>query len=261
MQIVSELSAPAAAPRHRKGNIVQPSGTPQIIVATKAEPHPVYGNTPIGRDGFTLERQALVLLNFWHEKAFNLHLHATKDDKNFALGKIVESKIHAVALQAKPINRREAVAQFEILARQAFSRDSVCISVDELLVLVDGLKKANEPVRPKKQPGKLQRGRKLTRAGLLVRYESFLAQELETVSWHLYGEKNVSFGRVMYDRAVTVRCAPNFKDGKFHQRRNCKIEPFLDERNLPVRARSVLKSLKIDTERDNDVPARKGVAR
>src|SRR6266404_4205051 len=42
---------------------------PAVIVLAKATRHPIYGTTPIGRDGFTLERQNIHLLNFWHEKA------------------------------------------------------------------------------------------------------------------------------------------------------------------------------------------------
>jgi hypothetical protein len=85
--------------------------------------------------------------------------------------------------------------------------------------------------------GALQRGKKLTRTGLLTRYQSFLVQELQTVSWNLYGERDYAKHYVFYDAAVGARC--NSATGH---------DPFFDERKLTDRALSVLNSLNIDTE-------------
>jgi hypothetical protein len=245
---LSETKRPAVAPkasRQGRRNIVETIAPPAIVTSVPA-PHPIYGKIPIGRDGFTLERQMLETLNLWHEKAFNLHINTTDENPEHALAALVENEIYEIAMQATPEYKRAAICQLEILARHAFRHGSVSvIGVCEFLLLIERLKKISAPAVPKKPLGKLQRGRKLTRAGLLVRYESFLAHELETISWHLYGDKNVSFGRVMFDRAITVRCAPNRRS-----------DPFLGETKLPVRARSVLKSLKIDTERNDEVSAR-----
>jgi hypothetical protein len=96
---------------------------------------------------------------------------------------------------------------------------------------------ATAQIVPKKRVGHLQRGRKLTRAGLLMRYQSYLVQELETVSWNLYGERDYAKQVVIFDHAVRARCTSADDRG-----------PFFNERNLPDRARAVLGSLKIDTE-------------
>jgi hypothetical protein len=97
--------------------------------------------------------------------------------------------------------------------------------------------RSTAPIVPKKHVGALQRGRKLTRAGLLTRYQSFLVQELETVSWNLYGERDYAKHTVFFDDAVRARCTSTDR-----------CLPFFDERSLPTRARAVLKSLEIDTD-------------
>jgi hypothetical protein len=86
-----------------------------------------------------------------------------------------------------------------------------------------------------KAVGALQRGRKLTWVGLLIRYQSFLVQELETVSWNLYGERDYAKHVIFYDDAVRERCLS--KD---------RCDPFFDERGVASRAHAVLGSLDID---------------
>ena len=105
------------------------------------------------------------------------------------------------------------------------------MQVGDIVKMSAELTEATAPIVPKKRVGALRRGRKLTRAGLLTRYQSYLVQELEAVSWNLYGERDYAKHIVFFDRAVRDRCGP-----------------FFDERNLPKRARAVLKSLMIDTE-------------
>ncbi|MCP1915894.1 hypothetical protein J2R96_008374 [Bradyrhizobium elkanii] len=89
---------------------------------------------------------------------------------------------------------------------------------------------------PQKRPGALAREGKLTEAGLLTRYQSYLVQELETVSWVLYRERDYAKGYVIFDSAVQAQCRS--ADGS---------DPFFDEASLPDRARGVLGSLGIDT--------------
>jgi hypothetical protein len=97
---------------------------------------------------------------------------------------------------------------------------------------------------PKKRVGALRRGRKLTVAGLHVRYQSFLIQELETLSVNLYGSRDYAKQFRIEDDAVNLRCVGNSKTQY----------PFFDESKLTARARSVLKSLKIETVIDDDRP-------
>src|SRR5258708_18365280 len=69
---------------------------------------------------------------------------------------------------------------------------------------------ATEQLRPKKKTGALQRGRLLTRFGLIHRYQAFLIQELETIGWHIYGERDYPMGHRPIDDAVNKRCStPN----------------------------------------------------
>jgi hypothetical protein len=83
-----------------------------------------------------------------------------------------------------------------------------------------------------------QRGGKLTRAGLLHRYESFLMKELQTLSLNLYGDRDYALQYIAEDDAVNLRC----RDSRHKY-------PFFDESKLADRAKSVLKSLKIDTKK------------
>lgn len=231
------------APRQQselKAAAAEPLQAPVAFAEPLAEyPPEIFGKVP---KGFVLDRQPIAMLNFWHEKAFNLHLHAKTGAPSFKLGKSIEGKIYEIAVEAEPNNMREAVAQFDILARQALSLETVTvIGVEELMVLVEGLKKTSAPIEPKKYPGKPQRGRKLTRAGLLLRYQSFLVQELETLSWNLYGESRYAFRYRISDDKVDAVCRRPYA-------RRRKSYPFFDESKLTTRARGVLGSLEIDTE-------------
>jgi hypothetical protein len=109
------------------------------------------------------------------------------------------------------------------------------LDIQDIVKLTTELSDATAPIVSKKQVGALKRGKKLTRAGLLTRYQSFLVQELETVSWNLSGEPDYAKYIVFFDAAVRKRC----RKGNY---------PFLDESELAARARAVLKSLKVDPE-------------
>ncbi|MBR1193867.1 hypothetical protein JQ634_34270 [Bradyrhizobium sp. AUGA SZCCT0240] len=112
------------------------------------------------------------------------------------------------------------------------------LDVHDIVKLSTDLNRATGPITPKKHVGAFQRDGKLTREGLLARYQSFLVQELQTVSRNLYGEPDFAKHLVLYDRAVQERCKPAG---------GCE-GPFFDEGALPDRARAVLGSLEIDTE-------------
>jgi hypothetical protein len=114
------------------------------------------------------------------------------------------------------------------------------IGIDELSAIADELQRVTAPLTPKKKTGNLRRGRKLTQFGLIHRYQAFLIQELETIGWHVHGERDYPMKVRFVDDEVNKRCRlPNGRG----------LYPiFFDTKSLPLRARSVLKSLKINTE-------------
>ncbi|OSI68890.1 hypothetical protein [Bradyrhizobium canariense] len=107
---------------------------------------------------------------------------------------------------------------------------------------------------PPKSPGTSRRGSKLTRAGLLLRYQAFLVGELETLSWYLYGDRNYALNLRINDQAVNVRCASGYVNGEYRHHARRKACPFFDKRKLPSRARAVLASLSIDVINAGDLP-------
>jgi hypothetical protein len=120
------------------------------------------------------------------------------------------------------------------------------LDVDDIRRLTTELSDAIKPSAPVKKVGALRRGRKLTRTGLLYRYQSFLMKELQTLSLNLYGDRDCALEYIAEDDAVNLRCSGRPK------------YPFFDESRLADRARSVLKSLKIDTKQF-DILGRHGV--
>lgn len=127
--------------------------------------------------------------------------------------------------------------------------DADFLTVERLQRLTDAAVAIAKPPVPKKFVGKLNRGRKLTRTGLLHRYHAFLIGELYTVSLNLYGSRDYAMSLVPIDHEVTKRTSEYFRNGEpLPYRRGRKSYPFFDESKLTSRARSVLKSLKINTE-------------
>lgn len=106
----------------------------------------------------------------------------------------------------------------------------------DLIRLSKTLEDVTTPPHPTKRMPNFTKGKKLTRAGLLYRYHSFLISKLKTLSIALYG--NEEFGCYFYPREDAV-------DDKL---RRAGSGPFLNPRKLTARARTVLKSLKVDTE-------------
>lgn len=105
------------------------------------------------------------------------------------------------ALITQPTNRPSVVAlQLAAVAAYASLHSSKgeppeldeAIDFADFQKMVDNLVAATAPIVPRKHIGALKCGQKLTRAGLLTRYQSFLVQELETISWKLYGERDLA---------------------------------------------------------------------
>ena len=80
-------------------------------------------------------------------------------------------------------------------------------------------------------------------------------RELQTLTWNMYGSRDFALNYQPLEHAVNVRCDSHFVGGKYKAGR--RSYPVFDEKKLPARAATVLKSLKIDTQRNDDVPARK----
>ena len=207
----------------------------------------IFGST---RD-FVLKKQMIPMLDLWHSKAAAVMTVCENSDHNSTeegwaeYTKVVEIQgdILKAALAAKLHSVRDIAVLLAMVVRHAqIQGDEIgeFINTAEFDAIAKRLRALTDQIPPKKKVGKLQRGRKLTRAGLLYRYQSFLAKELETVSNNLYGDP---------------RCALQYsiEDDAVNQRLRKSHHPFFDESKLPARARSVLKSLKIDTEHYDDV--------
>jgi hypothetical protein len=207
-------------------------------------PPEIFGKLP---EGFVLEEQGIEMLCFWHRKAIEVLRERSEDgiaDEELNDYCAIKNRILEAVLSARAATSGQVAAQLRaVLAEIDCLGGTVSVSIEEVLD-VDHIVKmsaeltmATAQIVPKKRVGHLQRGRKLTRAGLLMRYQSYLVQELETVSWNLYGEPDYAKHTIFFDRAVRERCTSANDRG-----------PFFSERNLPDRARAVLGSLKIDTE-------------
>jgi len=170
------------------------------------------------------------------EQRFNAYCHIR--------GWILDAILSAPAVRPGHVaaQLRAIVAEFDSLQSPTTMEASIeeVLHVRHIVKLASDLTRATAPIVPKKHVGSLQRGRKLTWAGLFTRYQSFLVQELETVSWNLYGERDLAKHIISFDDAVRARCTSNDR-----------CYPFFDERGLTTRARAVLQSLEIDTE-NND---------
>ncbi|MBR1165216.1 hypothetical protein [Bradyrhizobium elkanii] len=203
----------------------------------------IFGKMPAG---FTLEGQPIEALCHWHRRA-NEVIDQLSDPGDEELNDYcgLKNRIFGFVLSARPATPRQAAAQLRAVIAEIESLSSeTCrasieevLDVDDIVKISADLTAATAPIVPKKHAGALQRGRKLTRAGLLTRYQSFLVQELETVSYNLYGERDYAKYTIFFDDAVRSRCTSTDRG-----------YPFFDERTLPDRARAVLESLKIDTE-------------
>lgn len=211
--------------------------------------HPIFGNIPIGCDGCTLEKQPIQMLNFWHKKAVEAsdeywkrcNGRAPDDDPEYDVLYKAKWDTFEAAFKTNIVGSRDIAILLQIVMRQVQDAGDVdaCLTPDRLQIIADASAKAAEPERRTKELGPLVRpGNKLTEAGLLFRYQSFLTQELHTLSHELYGNQRYAFEWVHFDDAVHERC----KLGR-------GVHIFLDPKPLPKRARKVLSSLDIDTKR------------
>lgn len=185
------------------------------------------------------------MLNFWHKKAIELSeaywaaLPKNKPDDDPEYDAIYNAKwdTFEAAFCASITWPSELDYLMKIIVRHAAdSGDEELVTGERIAVIARAAAKLAEPIHPKKRVGKLARGKKLTRAGLLFRYQSFLIQELQTLSYELYGERDFATSFVAYDQEVDRRCK---------SRR--RAHPFFDPTTLTTRASTVLKSLKIDS--------------
>jgi hypothetical protein len=219
-----------------------PANTAKSTGELPEYPPEIFGKRP---GGFILEEQPIEMLCFWHQKA-NVVIDELPNEGNY---QAIDERLsvfcnikHRIlaAILAAPASRAGQVAaklRAVVAEMEAIDADSVeeVLDGDDVVKISAELTTATAPIVPKKRIGALQRGGKLTRAGLLQRYQTFLVQELETVSWNLHGERDYAKHVVFYDDAVGERCLS--KD---------RSDPFFDERRLTTRARAVLASLDID---------------
>jgi len=213
---------------------------------TARYPEAIFGKLPAD---FVLQGQPIWALNAWHRKAMkavnDLPKGHTDDELTEAMA-VANEIFEAIKQKNESGAKAVSVQMSAIVERFAFmgNDDSIEeeLSVDDFMRIAAALEKAVAPIKPTKAMGALIRGGKLTKAGMLFRYQSFLIQELMTLSNSLYGHPRYALNYVFSDDEVTKRCSPS-------SRKSRSKHPFFDEIELPTRARAVLKSLKIDCER------------
>lgn len=226
---------------------------PPVIVAGPRPQHPVYGNIPIGTDECCLDNQLIEMLDFWHKKATELlepwgRPGDITDEQDAYYLKIhaIQWDIYRVAEKREATNSYELALQLGMIVRHNKTNggpaEDCCefLTVGTIAKLAQAALDVSEVPKPQKKVGALRKGNKLTRTGMLYRYQSFLIKELETLSWFLYGSRDYAKCFSAEDDAVNERCRG--RDSKGHR------YPFFNEHTLPARARTVLKSLKIDIE-------------
>jgi hypothetical protein len=218
--------------------------TPPVMTAMEPAdvtqyPPAIFGKLPAG---FTLERQVIQMLAHWHRKAIAEVDEHPSDllEAEFDAAMGVVRSLYAAILNAKATRPSEISIKLAAVVHKMNQDKSD--EIEEHLTGADfrrlaaELAAATQPLYPKKKTGALQRRGKLTRFGLLHRYQAFLIQELETIGWHVYGERDYPMTYRPSDHAVNARCnSPKHSN------------PFFDGSKLPDRARKVLKSLQIDT--------------
>ncbi|MGM4992687.1 hypothetical protein [Tardiphaga sp. 841_E9_N1_2] len=231
-----------------------PTNPPQVVVAEKA-PHRIWGICPIGEGECTLDIQPIAILDHWHKKttalmdAFSTTDFSKEADDEYDALHSIQRQIFLAAFKTD-LNSSSCVSRLMKLTVRQCEHNSSTPSLEQFKVISDALAVTTAFPEATKNVGPLSRGKKLTRAGLLYRYHAFLIGELHTLGWSFYGSRDYPTLMVPIDDAVTVRTSNDFKDGKpLNYSRKRKLFPFFDETKLVARARSVLKSLKIDTEK------------
>jgi hypothetical protein len=201
-------------------------------------PEAIFGKLP---PSFRLQDQPIWMLVHWHRKAIAAadRLPADVSDEELDSACDIVRQLYAAILTAKTHGASHVALKLQAVLTKLDSEksDSIeeALDVDDIRRLAAELSDAIKPSAPVKKVGALHRGRKLTRTGLLCRYQSFLMKELQTLSLNLYGDRDCALEYITEDDAVNLRCSG-------------ARDPFFDESKLADRARSVLKSLKIDTK-------------
>jgi hypothetical protein len=212
-------------------------------------PREIFGRLPLG---FVLANQQIQMLVFWLRNAMKaVDDLQDKSDVNMAAALAPANELIDAIKGFKAKRPSEVAAQMRAIVEwlEFLEEDSVEVELNlhNFKHLTQCLVDATAPLRPKKKTGALSRGGKLTRFGLLHRYQAFLIQELETIGWHVYGERDYPMvGPRPVDFAVVTRC-----------NHPTRCYPFFDESKLSDRARKVLKGLRIDTQRDDAGMVRK----
>jgi hypothetical protein len=218
-------------------------------------PVAIFGKLPAG---FDLKKQQIQMLVFWLRKAMKVIKDLVDPSDAHMAAALAPANELLISIKGFEAKRASEIAlQMSAIVEWLEFVEEDCIEVeldlDGFKHLTKCLVAAAAPLSPKKKTGPLCRGRKLTRHGLVSRYQAFLIKELETIGWHVYGERDYPMTSRPSDDAVNDRCRTPNSRGRF--------PVFFNPEKLTARAKSVLKSLKIDTERNDDVPSRRGVAR
>jgi hypothetical protein len=244
-------------PRVTAGQASAAEAAPPVISPAREE-HSIFGALS-NIEGFALERQHMSMLNHWHQKAIAAtdeywasepENKPDNDPEHDVLFKAKWDIFHA-AFEARISSVVDLASLLQIVMRQTRdSGESEFLDTEQLQIIADAAAAIARSPQPTKRVGNLNRGSKLTRAGLLHRYHAFLIGELKTLSWNLYGSHDYALSMTPMDHEVIRRTKEDFRNGKpLPYRSGRKQYPFFDESKLTARARSVLKSLKIDTEK------------
>ncbi|MDB5579646.1 MAG: hypothetical protein JWR80_4822 [Bradyrhizobium sp.] len=189
----SKSMAPPRSVRSKKRGEAD-SNPPVLTPLTKPDLHPIYGSLPIGRDGFALDRQLIQMLDIWHQRAVEICQafekvadNAGRDEfEKFEEVVAIKEDIYWAAIKAEVRRPSEIALQLQIIVRDAsLGTDDSCefLSVKELSVIAANLLEATKPLVPKKRVGTLRRGRKLTVAGLHVRYGHSRPRPAQDRAW------------------------------------------------------------------------------
>jgi hypothetical protein len=209
---------------------------------------PLFGKVPAG---FELKNQPMPMLVYWLKKARARIDEITQgaetagaySEAEMASAMDCFNEIFDVIVSAESNLASDVASQMQAVVNylDCLKSDSIeeAIDLPQFQNIAGNLKRATAFRQPRKRLGNATKGRRLTRTGLLQRYQSFLMQELFTLSTELYGDPQYALQCVSFDDAVqTALKSEKSKRGYV----------FLDPISLTSRARTVLKSLKVDTE-------------
>lgn len=197
---------------------------------------------------FVLENQPITMLVYWLKKSRAIvdatigQARGECSDDDLAAALEPFNAIFAALMDAETNSASDVECQMQAVVSYLdwFKCDVIeeAITETQFRKIAANLKRATAMRQPKKYPGKLARGRKLTRAGLLFRYQSFLIEEIHTLSYEMYGDPRYALQFITFDDAVHKALKQSY--------RGRRAFPFLDPRTLRGRADTVLKSLKVD---------------